>query len=177
YKKLAREKAYFVRGSIYPVPDLGNPFLGVHLTRGAEGDVYVGPTALPAFGREGYGGLRGLGGEAALIAGRDLALLRSNGDFRRAARAEMRRYSKKAVYRDAATLVPELRPEDLRPTDKVGIRPQLVHWPTRTLVMDFVLARGDNAIHVLNAVSPAFTSSMAFAKHAVEEFIGARVPP
>jgi hypothetical protein len=57
-------------------------------------------------------------------------------------------------------------------SDKVGIRPQLVHWPARELVMDFVLVREGRALHVLNAVSPAFTSSMAFARHAVAGLLG-----
>ncbi len=177
YKKLTPAASHLVRGSIYPVPDLGNPFLGVHLTRGADGDVYAGPTALPAFGREGYRGLGGLGRESPVIAGRDLLLLGRNAEFRRAARSETRKYLKKVVYREAAALVPELRPDDLQPSDKVGIRPQLVHWPTRSLVMDFVLIEDANALHVLNAVSPAFTSSMAFAKHAVAGFLGAKRPP
>ncbi len=174
YRKLTPRSAHLVRGSIYPVPDLGNPFLGVHLTRGADGDVYAGPTALPAFGREGYRGVRGLGREAPVIAGRDLLLLRRNKDFRRAARSETRKYLKKVVYREAAALVPELRLDDLQPSDKVGIRPQLVHWPTRELVMDFVLVKDGTSLHVLNAVSPAFTSSMAFAKHAVSTLLAGR---
>ncbi|MGH7807788.1 MAG: L-2-hydroxyglutarate oxidase, partial [Thermodesulfobacteriota bacterium] len=60
---------------------------------------------------------------------------------------------------------------DLEDTDKVGIRPQLVHWPSRSLVTDFVLIKEEDSLHVLNAISPAFTSSMAFAKHAVDLFM------
>jgi L-2-hydroxyglutarate oxidase LhgO len=60
YRKLRHGVAFEVRGNIYPVPDIRNPFLGVHFTRSAQGDVYVGPTAIPAFGRENYGVLGGL---------------------------------------------------------------------------------------------------------------------
>lgn len=176
YRKLVPERAHLVRGSVYPVPDLGNPFLGVHLTRGADGDVYAGPTALPAFGREAYRGLRGIGREAPVIAARDALLLGRNRDFRRAARSETRKYSRKVVYREAAALIPKLRPEDLQAAEKVGIRPQLVHWPTRRLVMDFVVVSDAAGLHVLNAVSPAFTSSMAFAREAVRRLESATAP-
>jgi L-2-hydroxyglutarate oxidase LhgO len=61
-----------------------------------------------------------------------------------------------------------LRLADLESTDKVGIRPQLVHWPTRQLVMDFVVLTEGSSLHILNAISPAFTSSMSFAKYIVD---------
>jgi hypothetical protein len=64
YKKLKAKKAHTIRGSIYPVPNIKNPFLGVHFTRGVHGDVYLGPTAIPALGRENYGILAGIDAEA-----------------------------------------------------------------------------------------------------------------
>jgi L-2-hydroxyglutarate oxidase LhgO len=60
YYKLRPEKNHLVRSNIYPVPDINQPFLGVHLTRVISGDVYVGPTAIPAFGRENYGIVQGM---------------------------------------------------------------------------------------------------------------------
>jgi hypothetical protein len=66
-------------------------------------------------------------------------------------------------------LVPALQPKDIVASPKVGIRSQLVHWPTKKLVMDFVVLNEGPTFHVLNAVSPAFTSSMAFAKYVVSE--------
>jgi L-2-hydroxyglutarate oxidase LhgO len=167
YKELPSERAYLVNANIYPVPDLRNPFLGVHFTRSVTGTAHVGPTALPAFGREHYGKLKGWSREAPAIAGRNIGLLRKSEAFRAAAKTEPRKYLKSVLYREAKLLVPELRRGDLKRSHKVGIRPQLVHWPTRQLVMDFVVLQEGGAMHVLNAVSPAFTSSMAFAKHAV----------
>ncbi|MDQ4142560.1 MAG: L-2-hydroxyglutarate oxidase, partial [Actinomycetota bacterium] len=125
-------------------------------------------------GRESYRGARGIGREGPTIVRRDLALLRQSREFRRAAATETRKYVGKAIYRDAAKLVPMLRPEDLERSDKVGIRPQLVHWPTRQLVMDFVLITQATGTHVLNAVSPAFTSSMAFARYATATILEGR---
>lgn len=167
YKKLRPERADLIRGNVYPVPDLEKPFLGVHFTRSVDDDVYVGPTAIPAFGRENYRGWRGLGAETFTIAYRDGLLLFRDRSFRASAIAEVRKYSKRYVYREARMLVPSLRTDDLLKATKVGIRPQLIHWPTKRLVMDFVIMGQDDTLHVLNAISPAFTSSMAFARHAV----------
>ena len=172
YKKLADNRAFLVRGNIYPVPDLRNPFLGVHLTRSADDEVHVGPTAIPALGRENYGAFDGWGGETFLILFRDAVLLLKDQAFRRVALTEPRKYVKRFIFEEARRLVPQMRVHDLVDSDKVGIRPQLVHWPTKKLVMDFVVLRDGDALHILNAISPAFTSSMAFAKYAVATLLG-----
>ncbi|MCS7163399.1 MAG: FAD-dependent oxidoreductase, partial [Thermodesulfovibrio sp.] len=92
YKKLRKEKSYLVKGNIYPVPDIKNPFLGVHFTKVHDGTVYVGPTATPAFGRENYGIFDDLGIETIKILWRDLALFVSNERFRNTAFAEIKKY-------------------------------------------------------------------------------------
>jgi len=154
-----------VRGNIYPVPDLRNPFLGVHFSRKVDGHVYIGPTAIPAFGRENYEMLPRHPGEACSILYRDAVLWLMNPAFRSKAFSEMKKYSREVVFHEAQNLVPELKLDDVEDSDKVGIRAQLVHWPKKVLVMDFVVLKQNDSVHVLNAVSPAFTSSMAFAKH------------
>ena len=80
---------------------------------------------------------------------------------------EPRKYLKRFVVKEARKLVPELRLEHLSETDHVGIRPQLIHWPTKKLVMDYVLIRDRESLHILNPISPAFTASMAFAREIV----------
>lgn len=171
YYKLAPARNFLVKSSIYPVPDISLPFLGVHLTRVISGDVYVGPTAIPAFGRENYGILSGLQlGESARIAWHLLQMYLSNRqNFRHLVHAETMKYFKPHFLRAAQKLVPEVRAEDLLPTKKVGIRPQLVNIRERRLEMDFVLERTENSLHVLNAISPAFTSSFAFAEMIVDK--------
>ena len=169
YRKLRHGAAFEVRGNIYPVPDIRNPFLGVHFTRSARGDVYVGPTAIPAFGRENYGVLGGLDAEAFALLGRDVALFFANPKFRAVALTEPRKYVARWFNRDAARLVKEFRPADFGRADKVGIRPQLVDWRTKQLVMDFLVEAKDESLHVLNPVSPAFTSSMHLAQVIVRE--------
>lgn len=170
YRLLRKEAPFTVNSNIYPVPDIRNPFLGIHFTRSVHGDVYLGPTAIPAFGRENYGILSGIDAEAFAIAYQDLVLFLSNPQFRNVALTEPVKYLPSAFYRDAARLVKELSPDDLVAASKVGIRPQLVDWETKQLVMDFLVVADGPSIHVLNPISPAFTSSMDLAQGVVAEF-------
>lgn len=153
-----------IKGNVYPVPDLRNPFLGVHFTKSADGDVYVGPTAIPCFGRENYHGLKGMGTETFNILSGSMKLFLKNEGFRHVALTEPKKYLSYCLYRDAKKLVQHLDYKDLCKSHKVGIRSQLVHWPTNSLVMDFLIEKGAHSLHVLNAVSPAFTCSMSMAQ-------------
>lgn len=169
YRLLSKEAPFTVNSSIYPVPDIRNPFLGVHFTRSVYGDVYVGPTAIPAFGRENYGVLAGIDAEGFGIAFEDLVLFLTNPQFRSVALTEPVKYLPSCFFRDAARLVKQLSPADLVPATKVGIRPQLVDWETKQLVMDFMVVSEGPTLHVLNPISPAFTSSMDLAQGIVAE--------
>ncbi len=164
YRLLSKDAPFTVNSSIYPVPDIRNPFLGVHFTRSVHGDVYLGPTAIPAFGRENYGILAGIDAEGFGIAFEDLVLFLTNPLFRSVALSEPKKYFPSCFYRDAARLVKQLSPADLVPATKVGIRPQLVDWQTKQMVMDFMVVADGSSLHVLNPISPAFTSSMDLAQ-------------
>jgi L-2-hydroxyglutarate oxidase LhgO len=165
YWKLGPDAAARIRSNIYPVPDVSLPFLGVHVTRTIDDNVYLGPTAIPALGRENYGLIAGSHlGEATKILGELAAMYLANkGNFRRLAHIELGKYSKRNFLRSARALMPSLLESDLIPTEKVGIRPQLVNKSTRMLEMDYVIEQSGRTVHVLNAISPAFTSSFAFA--------------
>jgi L-2-hydroxyglutarate oxidase LhgO len=169
YRKLAPGKTYVVNGNIYPVPDIRNPFLGVHFTRSVHGDVYLGPTAIPAFGPENYGIVAGADATAFRIVASDATLFFRNPKFRAVALAEPRKYLARYFDRDAARLVKRYEPSDFERAQKVGIRPQLVDWRTKELVMDFLVVAKDETVHVLNPISPAFTSSMDLARTLVRE--------
>jgi len=171
YKELRPEKSFLVRGNIYPVPDLRNPFLGVHFTRGIHDDVYIGPTAIPAFGRENYGFTDNLGHESLRILFNSGLMFLADKKFRSVALTEPRKYFSRCFFEDARGLVEGLCPNDLLACSKVGIRPQLVDWIKKELVMDFMILRDQESFHILNAISPAFTSSMAFAEYVADEFI------
>lgn len=170
YWKLSKDANHKVRSNIYPVPDVSMPFLGVHLTRVISSDVYVGPTAIPAFGRENYGIFKGINLGESLGIGCQLAgmYLRNENNFRKLAHVEMGKYKKANFLAAAQKLMPSLRLDEMVPTPKAGIRPQLVNIHTRKLEMDYILEKTGDSLHVLNAISPAFTSSLAFAELIVD---------
>lgn len=175
YRQLRQDQVHRLNGNIYPVPDIHNPFLGVHFTKNIHGDVYVGPTAIPAFGRENYGLFSGMDVETFSIIAKSANLFFTNKKFRQVALTEPRKYFKSYFYHCAKSLVKELQPDWLLPSSKAGIRPQLVNWNTKELVMDFLFEETDRSLHLLNAISPAFTSSMAIADYLVKNHIAEKV--
>lgn len=163
-----------IRTNIYPVPNLKNPFLGVHYTITVDGTIKIGPTAIPAFWRENYAGLGSFdAGEMVEIVAREaqLFLLNSFG-FRDLAFEEMRKYHRSYFAGLAAQLVKTIDVEGFREWSRPGIRAQLLDTKTRKLVMDFVVEGDRSSTHVLNAVSPAFTCSLSFSKMIVDTILG-----
>jgi (S)-2-hydroxyglutarate dehydrogenase len=165
YYKLAPVAAHRVRASIYPVPDPALPFLGVHFTRVISDNVYIGPTAIPALGRENYGILQGARPREAFSIARQLMLLyvRNPQNFRNLVHKEVPRYRRANFLAAARRLVDHLDDAWIQPSPKVGIRPQLLNTRTGRLEMDFMIEESHHAVHVLNAISPAFTSAFPFA--------------
>ncbi|MBK6017999.1 L-2-hydroxyglutarate oxidase [Streptomyces sp. MBT53] len=147
-----------VRGLVYPVPDPAFPFLGVHLTRGIDGSVHVGPNAVPALAREGYGW--------GVVRPREIATTAAWPGVWRMARqhwrygaGELRRSVSKSAFTSAVQrLLPAVTPDDLTPSS-AGVRAQAV-LRDGTLVDDFLIKEGPRAVHVLNAPSPAATASL-----------------
>jgi len=159
-----------LRRHVYPVPDARNPFLGVHLTVTVDGRAKIGPTAIPALWREDYGGVKGMRGREVWDVLRTYPrFLRSpHHDVPGLVRTEMPKYSRKYLVSQAAALVPSVRPADFTIKGKPGVRAQLLHVPTGKLEMDFVVEGDERSTHMLNAVSPAWTSSLAVADYVVE---------
>ena len=170
YWKLNAETQHKVRANIYPVPDTSLPFLGIHLTRVISGDVYLGPTAIPALGRENYHGLGGINlAETAKIMAMFAGMYgRNKQNFRKLTHMELAKYTKRTFFNTARKLMPSLKMEDMVPTKKAGIRPQLVNRKTGMLEMDYIFESSEHSLHVLNTISPAFTSSFAFAEMIVD---------
>lgn len=156
--------------SVYPVPDLANPFLGVHFTCTVDGLIKVGPTAMPAFWRENYGGLHRFHlGEMARILGWETRLLATNAfGFRRLAFQEMRKYFRSHFIAEALKLVKKLDASRFGRFLKPGIRAQMLDCRTQTLVSDFVVEKGERSTHILNAVSPGLTCSFSFARYVAD---------
>jgi (S)-2-hydroxyglutarate dehydrogenase len=161
YLSLRLERRELVRTSIYPVPDPELPFLGMHLTRGLDGDVQLGPSALLVGARDAYRLRR--------VRPRDLAeTLAWPGTWRllgrhwRTGLAELRRaISRRAFVEALRRYVPELRAADVDP-GRVGVRAQALGRDGE-LIDDFVVSRTERALHVRNAPSPAATSALALA--------------
>ena len=158
YYELLPSRQFLVKNLIYPVPDPSFPFLGVHFTRMIGGGVEAGPNAVLAFKREGY--------QKTDFRVKDLVDTLSYGGFWKMARrnwqtgmGEMwRSFSKQAFVKALQRLLPELRPEDVKQGGS-GVRAQAMD-PSGKLLDDFHVVRGPKMIHVLNAPSPAATSSL-----------------
>jgi len=159
-----------LRTNVYPVPDLANPFLGVHFTVTVDGHVKIGPSAMPAFWREQYEGLGNFrAGECLDIVRRETALfLRNDFGFRGLALRELKKYSRRHLVALASELVHDVRLDRYRHWGQPGIRAQLVNLRERTLEMDFRFEGDGRSFHVLNAVSPAFTCALPFSRYVVD---------
>jgi L-2-hydroxyglutarate oxidase LhgO len=158
-----------IQTNIYPVPNLDNPFLGVHYTVTVDGSIKIGPTAIPAFWRENYKGLANFSLREfteILYYASKLFILNSF-NFRNLAFSEMRNYNQKIFIQKAKDMVYKIG-NDFKPIP-AGIRSQLLNTSTNELIQDFIVEHTDKSTHILNAVSPAFTCSFAFAEYVVDE--------
>jgi len=165
------------RVHIYPVPKLSRPWLGVHFTIGVEGQVKIGPTAIPAFWRENYKGLENLDlKEAFSILAIEAGLfLRNDFEFREIALEEMKKYFRSVLVKQGALLVDGTPMDSFRTWGIPGIRAQLFHKKERKMLMDFHLEGDAGSLHILNAVSPALTCALPFAEFVLDE-VEARIP-
>jgi L-2-hydroxyglutarate oxidase len=162
YLRLRPERDHLVRANVYAVPDPELPFLGAHLTRGPDGSVVLGPSALMVGARDAY--------RLSRLRARDLGeTLSWPGTWRllgrhwRAVLGELRRAASRAAFvADARRLVPELQRSDFV-TGPVGVRAQAVARDG-TLVDDFVISETGRSVHVRNAPSPAATAALPLAR-------------
>lgn len=169
YYKLRAEKEYLVKNLIYPVPDPNFPFLGVHFTRMVHGGVEAGPNAVLAFQREGYA--------KSDINLKELFETLTWPGFQKVAAkywetglGEMyRSFSKSAFTKALQALIPEIQESDLEPGG-AGVRAQACDR-TGGLLDDFAILETDKAINVVNAPSPAATSSLSIGKTVSEKVL------
>ncbi|MGW1902093.1 L-2-hydroxyglutarate oxidase [Streptomyces hirsutus] len=169
YYELARPE--LIRGLVYPVPDPAFPFLGVHLTRGIDSGVHVGPNAVPALAREGY--------DWRTVRPRELAATLAWPGSRHLARRHWRHgtgelhrsLSRRAFTEAVRRLVPAVREADLVPAP-AGVRAQAV-LRDGTLADDFLIRETPRAVHVLNAPSPAATASLPIGREVARRTLAA----
>jgi len=159
------------RTNIYPVPDLRNPFLGVHFTVKGDGHAKIGPTAIPALWREQYRGFDNFKfGEFVEVMFREAGLMMSSRfDFQKLALEEVRKYSRPHLVALASRLAHGVKPEHYTRWGEPGIRAQLLDIKNRKLEMDFVIEGDEHSTHLLNAVSPGWTCSIPFARYTVDQ--------
>tara|TARA_R110002049_G_scaffold177901_3_gene345130 strand:- start:7412 stop:8674 length:1263 start_codon:yes stop_codon:yes gene_type:complete len=159
YYDLSEQGMHKVKNLIYPVPNPAFPFLGVHFTRMIEGGVECGPNAVFTFKREGYN-------KTDFDLKDTVDALTYMGTWRLFAKHwkfgldEYRRAFSKALFlKTLQKLIPSLTMEDLVP-GRAGVRAMAL-GPDGEMIDDFKIEYKDNAIHVLNAPSPAATACMA----------------
>lgn len=166
-----------LQSHIYPVPDPRNPFLGVHLTTTLDGSVKVGPTAIPVISREQYGLTQGLSVQEMIeiLSVYPLFFSSPHHDVWSLMMSELPKHSKRFLVNQAQSLAPGIKPSDFSQKGTPGIRAQLFDIQNKRLEMDFVIEGDENSTHILNAVSPAWTSSISFAKHVLNSLKARRI--
>ena len=168
-----KDPEFAMRRLVYPVPDLSLPFLGVHTAHNQNGDVYFGPSSTPVIGRENYKGLQGvtLRDGLALSASLVWKFLNNTNGLRTLSMREMKLMRLRGVCDELSKIVTGVEPQNLeRSLAKVGIRSQIFDSKTQHLVNDFVVVPDGRVIHILNAISPAFTASFAFAEYVLDTY-------
>ena len=143
----------------------------MHLTVAVDGRVNIGPTAMPAFWRENYQGMNNFKlGEFLNISYLETRLfLKNKFNFRKLAVDELSKLSRKNLVTSASALAVGIKVENYKQWGKPGIRAQLLNTRTGALEMDFKYEGDDKSFHVLNAVSPAFTCAIPFARLMIDE--------
>jgi L-2-hydroxyglutarate oxidase LhgO len=162
-----------VKIPIYPVPNPVNPFLGVHLTPTIGGLTKIGPTAIPVLGREQYTWSSGASLSDILGSSRALAAMaiKQPRAFWDLATKELPRLLRPNVLKEASELHEAVEGIDDWENLPAGIRAQLINLDDGKLVDDFIVETHENSIHILNAVSPGWTSALSFAKWLVETHV------
>ena len=155
---------------VYPVPNPVNPFLGVHTTITLNNELKIGPTAFPVIGKEQYKAIDGFSfKDLAEFLSSSRALLRSNSvNLLGLAQEEVLKLFTKPLLKRTQKLSDSLQINKKWVKHPSGIRAQIINTKTKTIEMDYIVESDKNVVHVLNAVSPGWTSSLPFARWVVE---------
>ena len=165
-------KSFKLNHLVYPIPDLRYPFLGLHSSHNRHGDFYIGPSSTPVFGREQYNGILGdnLRESISLIFNFSKKIIFNENKLRTLALQELSLLTKRGFFNQIKKMFNNINPDDLELSNqKVGIRSQIFDPQSKNLVNDFVVINQKNTTHVLNAISPAWSASFAFADHLINE--------
>ena len=163
-------KNFKLKHLIYPIPNLRYPFLGLHTSHKKDGSCYIGPSSTPVFGREQYhinNSFR-LKEALSLALSFGLKIFKNENRLRSLALQEIRLLTKNGFFNEVQKLINNVSKDELEPSlEKIGIRSQIFDPQSKSLVNDFVVINQKHSTHVLNAISPAWTASFAFADHLI----------
>jgi|TARA_A100001011_G_scaffold147214_1_gene155370 L-2-hydroxyglutarate oxidase len=159
YYKIKNTKNSILNNMIYPLADPDLPFLGIHLTKTANGDIEAGPNAVLAFSKEGY--------KWTDINFVDLTkvltypgMIKLGKKYLKTGLSEMyRSLNKKVFVKEIQKLINGITLDDITQIPS-GVRAQAVD-KDGNLLDDFLFEEGSNSLHVLNSPSPAATASLA----------------
>ena len=167
-----KNKNFKLKHLIYPIPDLRYPFLGLHSSHNRNGDFYIGPSSTPVFGREQYDGFFGKSFKENinLFFNFSKKIVFNENKLRSLAMKELSLLTKGGFFNEIKKMFKNLKPNELELSNqKVGIRSQIFDPNQKNLVNDFVVINQRNTTHVLNAISPAWSASFAFAEHLIDQ--------
>ena len=155
---------------IYPVPNPVNPFLGVHTTITLNNELKIGPTAFPVIGKEQYSLFDGFNlKEIGDFIQSSTALLRSDSvNLIGLAKEEALKLFTRPLLKRTRKLTSSLDSNKDWIKYPSGIRAQIINTKTKAIEMDYIVKADKNVVHILNAVSPGWTSSLPFARWVVE---------
>ncbi len=167
-----KNKNFKLNHLVYPIPDLRYPFLGLHSSHTRHGEFYIGPSSTPVFGREQYDGILGNNFRESinLFFNFSKKIIFNENKLQTLALQEFSLLTKNGFFNQIKKMFSNIKPHDLELSNqKVGIRSQIFDPQSKNLVNDFVIINHKNTTHVLNAISPAWSASFAFADHLINE--------
>lgn len=167
YFLLKEDKRHLVNDLIYPVPDPAFPFLGVHFTRMVDGNIDVGPNAVPGLKREAYTKTSFNLKDFFEIVTYPGFIKMGLKYYKVGIEEIIRSFNKKLFVKNAQQLIPEIIEDDLI-SAPAGVRAQALR-SDGSLVDDFFIVNGKNSIHVCNAPSPAATAALEIGKEIVNK--------
>lgn len=158
---------------IYPLPDVKLKLLGVHFSPEHNGNIKLGPTAIPCISRENYKGLDNIKfNEMKEIVTTQFKLFVTNSfNFRDLAIAEFKKQSKSGLIKHGTDLVKNIKQFQFSNWGVTGIQPRLYNMKKQEIMDDFLIEATDTSVHVINSVSPAFSASFAFSEYLVNTYL------
>ena len=167
-----KNKNFKLNHLVYPIPDLRYPFLGLHSSHNRNGDFFIGPSSTPVFGREQYDGFFGdsISESLSLFLNFSKKIIFNENKLRSLAVKEMLLLTKYGFFNEIKKMFKNIKPDELELSEhKIGIRSQIFDPNKKSLVNDFVVINQDHTTHVLNAISPAWSASFAFADYLIDK--------